>query len=215
VACTDRNGFPRLIFHGVSQHTVAATICGQRGTWRRIVSTAQSAITDLNPHCPADTTDSLPMNAARCLTLAAIFGFLGVALGAFGAHGLNDTKYLENRYADLPAKNVAGQTFPARNRSRIPPDSHRGPAGCGAAAAASAIATAADGCVVLHRWDPAVFRIPVHPCHLRPQGRRHPLGRRRAHRRHAAADRLADTGSSDLPPAQQQSRNLRDSAAHG
>lgn len=62
---------------------------------------------------PAATTDCQLMNAARCLTLAALFGFLGVALGAFGAHGLNDTKYLEKRYADLPEKNVAGQTFPA------------------------------------------------------------------------------------------------------
>jgi len=53
------------------------------------------------------------MNARLCLTLAALSGFLGVALGAFGAHGLNDTKYLENRYAELPEKNVAGQTFKA------------------------------------------------------------------------------------------------------
>jgi len=62
---------------------------------------------------PAASTDCQLMNAARCLTLAALFGFFGVALGAFGAHGLNDTKYLEKRYADLPEKNVAGQTFPA------------------------------------------------------------------------------------------------------
>ncbi|MFM7831601.1 MAG: DUF423 domain-containing protein [Planctomycetaceae bacterium] len=54
-----------------------------------------------------------PMNARLCLTLAALSGFLGVALGAFGAHGLNDTKFLENRYAELPEKNVAGQKFPA------------------------------------------------------------------------------------------------------
>jgi uncharacterized membrane protein YgdD (TMEM256/DUF423 family) len=53
------------------------------------------------------------MNARLCLTLAALFGFLGVTLGAFGAHGLNDTKYLEKRYADLPEKTVAGQQFPA------------------------------------------------------------------------------------------------------
>jgi uncharacterized membrane protein YgdD (TMEM256/DUF423 family) len=38
---------------------------------------------------------------------------LGVVLGAFGAHGLNDTKYLERKYAEVPEKVVAGLSVPA------------------------------------------------------------------------------------------------------
>jgi uncharacterized membrane protein YgdD (TMEM256/DUF423 family) len=53
------------------------------------------------------------MTARTCLLVAALSGGLAVTLGAFGAHGLNDTKYLERRYADLPAKTVAGMEVPA------------------------------------------------------------------------------------------------------
>lgn len=53
------------------------------------------------------------MSARTCLTLAAILGFLAVLFGAFGAHGLSDTGYLERQYADYEAKNVAGHTLPA------------------------------------------------------------------------------------------------------
>ena len=40
----------------------------------------------------------------RALLLAGILGFLGVALGAFGAHGLEG--YLTERHADDPARGV-------------------------------------------------------------------------------------------------------------
>ncbi|MFO0977637.1 MAG: DUF423 domain-containing protein [Planctomycetaceae bacterium] len=53
------------------------------------------------------------MSGRFCVILAAVFGFVGVALGAFGAHGLNDTKYLEKKYAAMEPKNVAGQMIPA------------------------------------------------------------------------------------------------------
>jgi uncharacterized membrane protein YgdD (TMEM256/DUF423 family) len=53
------------------------------------------------------------MTARTCLLVAALSGGLAVTLGAFGAHGLNDTKYLERKYADLPAKTVAGMEVPA------------------------------------------------------------------------------------------------------
>ncbi|MBL8812155.1 MAG: DUF423 domain-containing protein [Planctomycetaceae bacterium] len=53
------------------------------------------------------------MSGRFCLFLAAVLGFIGVGLGAFGAHGLNDTKYLEKKYADMEPKNVAGQMIPA------------------------------------------------------------------------------------------------------
>lgn len=53
------------------------------------------------------------MSARTCLTLAAIFGFLAVLLGAFGAHGLSDSGYLERQFADMEAKNVSGHTLPA------------------------------------------------------------------------------------------------------
>lgn len=48
-----------------------------------------------------------------CLTLAAVFGFLAVFLGAFGAHGLSDSGYLEKQYADAEAKSVSGMELPA------------------------------------------------------------------------------------------------------
>ena len=53
------------------------------------------------------------MSARTCLSLAAIFGFFAVLLGAFGAHGLSDSKYLENKYAETEDKDVSGMTLPA------------------------------------------------------------------------------------------------------
>lgn len=53
------------------------------------------------------------MSAKHCLLLATIFGFLAVLLGAFGAHGLSDTKYLKDKYADMKPKDVSGLTVPA------------------------------------------------------------------------------------------------------
>ncbi len=48
-----------------------------------------------------------------CLTLAAVFGFLAVLLGAFGAHGLADAGFLTKKYGEMPAKAVAGLEIPA------------------------------------------------------------------------------------------------------
>ena len=48
------------------------------------------------------------MSARTCLSLAAALGFLAVLLGAFGAHGLSDSGYLERSYSDLEPKNVSG-----------------------------------------------------------------------------------------------------------
>lgn len=44
-----------------------------------------------------------------------MFGFLAVLLGAFGAHGLGDSQsgLLVKKYADTPAKSVAGMELPA------------------------------------------------------------------------------------------------------
>ena len=53
------------------------------------------------------------MNARTCLCIASCLGFLGVFLGAFGAHGLKDTKFLTDKYAEMPPKIVAGQSIPA------------------------------------------------------------------------------------------------------
>ena len=53
------------------------------------------------------------MNGRTCLCLAGCLGFLAVLLGAFGAHGLKDTKFLRDKYADLPPKIVAGHSIPA------------------------------------------------------------------------------------------------------
>ena len=47
-----------------------------------------------------------------CLRLAAVMGFLAVFSGAFGAHGLNDTNYLEKKY-EGQTKEVAGLSVPA------------------------------------------------------------------------------------------------------
>ncbi|MEQ9408171.1 MAG: DUF423 domain-containing protein [Fuerstiella sp.] len=53
------------------------------------------------------------MSVRTCLILASVFGFLAVLLGAFGAHGLADSGFLEKKYADLDAKNAAGMKLPA------------------------------------------------------------------------------------------------------
>ena len=53
------------------------------------------------------------MNGRTCLCLAGCLGFLAVFFGAFGAHGLKDTKFLTDKYADLPPKIVAGYVIPA------------------------------------------------------------------------------------------------------
>lgn len=53
------------------------------------------------------------MNAQITLTMAAVFGFLAVFLGAFGAHGLKDSGYLERKFQDMEAKNYAGQKLVA------------------------------------------------------------------------------------------------------
>ncbi|MEZ6040967.1 MAG: DUF423 domain-containing protein [Planctomycetaceae bacterium] len=56
------------------------------------------------------------MTARSTLTLAAIFGFLAVLLGAFGAHGLKDSGFLEKKYQDVEAKNYAGLMIPASHK---------------------------------------------------------------------------------------------------
>lgn len=58
------------------------------------------------------------MSPRACLTIASLLGFLAVAMGAFGAHGLKDAGpsgkgYLELKYSDTEAKNIAGQMFAA------------------------------------------------------------------------------------------------------
>ena len=53
------------------------------------------------------------MSGRTCLCLAGCLGFLAVFLGAFGAHGLKDTKFLTNKYADFQPKIVAGHSIPA------------------------------------------------------------------------------------------------------
>lgn len=53
------------------------------------------------------------MSPRCCLTLAAVSGFLSVALGAFAAHGLKDSGYLERKHADVAPKMIAGHSVPA------------------------------------------------------------------------------------------------------
>jgi len=53
------------------------------------------------------------MTARNCLLIAAVSGFLGVLLGAFGAHGLSDSGYLTKKYADVEPKVVSGMELPA------------------------------------------------------------------------------------------------------
>ena len=59
-------------------------------------------------------TDNAESSASsgRCwIVWGAINGFLAVSCGALAAHGLNDL--LVEKYADVPAKTIAGQEFPA------------------------------------------------------------------------------------------------------
>jgi uncharacterized membrane protein YgdD (TMEM256/DUF423 family) len=53
------------------------------------------------------------MSSRTCLILATLFGFLAVLLGAFGAHGLSDTGYLERSYAEMEPKKVSGMHLTA------------------------------------------------------------------------------------------------------
>ena len=53
------------------------------------------------------------MSPKLCLSIAALFGFVAVLLGAFGAHGLSGSGYLEKQYADTKPKSVAGLQVPA------------------------------------------------------------------------------------------------------
>ena len=53
------------------------------------------------------------MSARTCLILAAILGFLAVLLGAFGAHGLSDSGFLERKYSQMEPKNISGMELPA------------------------------------------------------------------------------------------------------
>ena len=62
---------------------------------------------------PAEVKEREALSARTCLTLAAVFGFLAVLLGAFGAHGLSDSGYLERQFADTEPKTVSGMSFPA------------------------------------------------------------------------------------------------------
>ncbi|MCP4174207.1 MAG: DUF423 domain-containing protein [Fuerstiella sp.] len=52
------------------------------------------------------------MSARTCLSLAAALGFLAVLFGAFGAHVLSDSGYLERCYANLEPRNVSGLQLP-------------------------------------------------------------------------------------------------------
>ncbi len=53
------------------------------------------------------------MSGRMCLCMAGCLGFLAVFLGAFGAHGLKDTKFLTEKYANMEPKVVAGHSIPA------------------------------------------------------------------------------------------------------
>ncbi|MCH2212735.1 MAG: DUF423 domain-containing protein [Fuerstiella sp.] len=53
------------------------------------------------------------MSSRICLILAAVFGFLAVLCGAFGAHFLSDTGYLEHKYADMDPRQVSGTQLTA------------------------------------------------------------------------------------------------------
>jgi uncharacterized membrane protein YgdD (TMEM256/DUF423 family) len=53
------------------------------------------------------------MSPRICLFLTACFGLLAVALGAFGAHGLKDSGFLERKYESEPPKLIAGHSVPA------------------------------------------------------------------------------------------------------
>jgi len=53
------------------------------------------------------------MSPRVCVCLASVLGFLAVVMGAFGAHGLKDTGFLQKKYADTEPKNIAGLSVPA------------------------------------------------------------------------------------------------------
>ena len=56
------------------------------------------------------------MSARCCFVVSAVSGFLAVALGAFGAHGLKGSEgsgFLERKYAGVESKNIAGHQVPA------------------------------------------------------------------------------------------------------
>lgn len=53
------------------------------------------------------------MSPKTCLTLASVLGFVAVLLGAFGAHGLSDSGYLEKLHSDVKPKSIAGMQVPA------------------------------------------------------------------------------------------------------
>ncbi|MEZ6124747.1 MAG: DUF423 domain-containing protein [Planctomycetaceae bacterium] len=56
------------------------------------------------------------MSVRICLLLASLFGFTGVMLGAFAAHGLGETDYLQVVHRDAPAKMIAGTSVAAPYR---------------------------------------------------------------------------------------------------
>ena len=53
------------------------------------------------------------MTQRICLILATVLGFLAVFMGAFGAHILSDTGYLEGKYAEAEKKQVNGMLLTA------------------------------------------------------------------------------------------------------
>ncbi len=53
------------------------------------------------------------MTPRICLTMAAVLGFLAVFCGAFAAHGLKDSGYLERQHAEAGTKIIVGMTVPA------------------------------------------------------------------------------------------------------
>lgn len=53
------------------------------------------------------------MSAKATLVTACLLGFFAVLLGAFAAHGLSDSGYLEKKYADYEPKVIVGHAVPA------------------------------------------------------------------------------------------------------
>lgn len=53
------------------------------------------------------------MSAKPTLIVACVLGLAAVLLGAFGAHGLADSGYLEKQFADFEAKTIVGHEVPA------------------------------------------------------------------------------------------------------
>lgn len=53
------------------------------------------------------------MSSKTCLMTAAVLGFLAVFFGAFAAHGLKDSGYLERQFATTESKSLAGLKVPA------------------------------------------------------------------------------------------------------